>query len=232
MEIKMKKHKLYKERRINDIENKSTLSERDVEFLATLSKSNNALTRNTAAELLVKSNTAQGEDILYSLSFDKNILVKMNAIDSLCIGRTLKSLQRLMSLSYDRDYLIRGYALLSHYEVYLNYNKTYGNECKIKSYSDNLKNRIADEDETWVKVVMYEIMYNCGSEDALNEIISILNESIEIKDYEVVWEILHTFEDIIEDKNKKSIENTLKHIYMLLLPAQKDYVNEIFGKII
>lgn len=218
----MKKHNIYKEKRIRLIRSKDKLNNNDLHFLYNLSKSKSMFLKIEAAELLVTEYTAVGEDILYNLTFDKNILVKINAIDSLCIGRSLKSCQRLEYLAEEKDYLVRGYAILSHFEVYMN---CFGySEENRDNYAVYIREKLSKEKNIWVIIVLNQILYYCGVEEGLNVIIKLLLQFVEDNDIELLWVVLHTLEELVDDDNKDKILKAVTDVIDKVIPAQKHLI--------
>lgn len=76
--------------------------------------------RFDVAEALEIWYTPENENYLLNMTHDKDSLVRVAAVDSLKIGRTLETLSRLEELFTDSYYMIRGYAVTSHFNVWVN----------------------------------------------------------------------------------------------------------------
>lgn len=205
---------------------KKSLSLDDVSVLVSFAKSKNEFIRSWAAELLVNRYTEQSEEILYRMTYDRCDIVRINAVDSLCIGKQLKSLQRLESLFEDDDYLIRGYAVLSHFDVTVN---IYGENYNVDNrYIDLMESLLASDTSAWVKVCIFNNLYLCGCEPVLDKIADILDKAAENSDFEVVWCVLHTLDELMAGGNEAFIKAMTRKVYSSLLPAQQEYVRENF----
>ncbi len=222
-----RKYETFKYKKLVSIENhKEAISAEDVRNLVSFAKSKNELIRSWAAELLVNRYTEQSEEILYHLTYDRCDIVRLDAVDSLCIGKQLKSLQRLEYLFEDSDYLIRGYAVLSHYDVTVNiYGENYNADNR---YIDLMKGLLASEESAWVKVCIFNNLYLCGYEPGLDKIADILDEAAGDSDFEVVWCVLHTMDDLLDSDNEAFINEMARKVYSSLLPAQQVYISEHF----
>ena len=223
-----RKYETFKYRKLESIEAyKESLSLEDVSILISFARSKNELIRSWAAELLVNRYTEQSEEILYHMTYDRCDIVRINAVDSLCIGKQLKSLQRLESLFEDDDYLIRGYAVLSHFDVTVN---IYGENYNVDNrYIDLMESLLASDTPAWVKVCIFNNLYLCGCEPVLDKIADILDKAAENSDFEVVWCVLHTLDELVDGDNEVFIHSMINKVYGLLLDAQQDYVKENFA---
>lgn len=222
-----RKYETFKYRKLESIEAyKESLSLEDVSILISFARSKNELIRSWAAELLVNRYTEQSEEILYHMTYDRCDIVRINAVDSLCIGKQLKSLQRLESLFEDDDYLIRGYAVLSHFDVTVN---IYGENYNVDNrYIDLMESLLASDTPAWVKVCIFNNLYLCGCEPVLDKIADILDKAAENSDFEVVWCVLHTLDELMTGGNEAFIKAMTRKVYSSLLPAQQEYVRENF----
>ena len=220
-----RKYEKFKYEKLVSIEaNKKIISERDISCLISFAKSKDPIIRSWVAELLVNKYTKQSEETLYHMTFDRKDIVRLNAVDSLCIGKHLKSLQRLKSLFKDDDYLIRGYAISSHFDVSMN---IYGRKFNANNkYVDLMKKLLKSEASPWVEVSIYHNMYLCGLEAGLGKIAYILEEAAQNGDFEVVWCVLHTLDELLTQNNEVFIRGIIKRVYPLLLDVQKDYIKE------
>ena len=223
-----RKYETFKYRKLESIEAyKESLSLEDVSILISFARSKNELIRSWAAELLVNRYTEQSEEILYHMTYDRCDIVRINAVDSLCIGKQLKSLQRLESLFEDDDYLIRGYAVLSHFDVTVN---IYGENYNVDNrYIDLMESLLASDTPAWVKVCIFNNLYLCGCEPVLDKIADILDKAAENSDFEVVWCVLHTLDELVDGDNEVFIHSMINKVYGLLLDTQQDYVKENFA---
>ena len=223
-----RKYETFRYKKLESIEaHKESLSLEDVRVLVSFAKSKNELIRSWVAELLVNRYTEQSEEILYRMTYDRYDIVRLNAVDSLCIGKQLKSLQRLEYLFDDSDYLIRGYAVLSHFDVTVN---IYGENYNVDNrYIDLMKGLLASEESVWVRVCIFNNLYLCGCEPGLDKIADILDEAAGDGDFEVVWCVLHTLDELVDGDNEVFIHRMINKVYGLLLDAQQDYVKENFA---
>ncbi|MFR2565321.1 MAG: HEAT repeat domain-containing protein [Anaerovoracaceae bacterium] len=223
-----RKYETFKYRKLESIEaHKESLSLEDVSILVSFARSKNELIRSWAAELLVNRYTEQSEEILYHMTYDRCDIVRINAVDSLCIGKQLKSLQRLESLFEDDDYLIRGYAVLSHFDVTVN---IYGENYNVDNrYIDLMESLLASDTSAWVKVCIFNNLYLCGCEPGIDKIADILDKAVRDGDFEVVWCVLHTLDELVDGDNEVFIHSMINKVYGLLLDAQQDYVKENFA---
>lgn len=195
-------------------------------MLVAFAKSKNELIRSWATELLVNRYTEQSEEILYHMTYDRCDIVRINAVDSLCIGKQLKSLQRLESLFEDDDYLIRGYAVLSHFDVTVN---IYGENYNVDNrYIDLMESLLASDTSAWVKVCIFNNLYLCGCEPGIDKIADILDKAVRDGDFEVVWCVLHTLDELVTGGNEAFIKAMTRKVYSSLIPAQQEYVREHF----
>lgn len=222
-----RKYENFKYKKLESIEaHKESLSLEDVSILVSFARSKNELIRSWATELLVNRYTEQSEEILYHMTYDRCDIVRINAVDSLCIGKQLKSLQRLESLFEDDDYLIRGYAVLSHFDVTVN---IYGENYNVDNrYIDLMESLLASDTSAWVKVCIFNNLYLCGCEPGIDKIADILDKAVRDGDFEVVWCVLHTLDELVTGGNEAFIKAMTRKVYSSLIPAQQEYVREHF----
>jgi len=155
---------------LNDIEDKKCISSIDLTALEYLSWDEDDKIRNRVAEILVGSASKESEDILVRLLKDKDSLVRANAADSLCISTSLEVLDLLKKrLLKDKSILVRGYSALSILDIATNTKQD------INKLSNFFKGVLKKEKRIWVKLNLYEVLYLCGEEVYLNNLISELN---------------------------------------------------------
>ncbi|MCI6820500.1 MAG: hypothetical protein MR884_03385, partial [Clostridiales bacterium] len=79
------------------------------------------------------------------------------------------------------------------------------------------------------KVCIFNNLYLCGCEPGIDKIADILDKAVRDGDFEVVWCVLHTLDELVDGDNEVFIHSMINKVYGLLLDAQQDYVKENFA---
>lgn len=182
------------------------LTARELEQLYTLAFYPDPLIRSDVAALLVDHYEEKSEEVLLRLTYDSDSLVRTDAVDSLCIGRREATLERLIHLiEYDSEYTVRGFAAHSAYDVFVNMfgdsDKTHQVVCGV------LEPLLQKERNRWVHVCYFCVLYLSGKYGYLQHLLDCLDS----ENYYVRSMVLNAFEDILDERSSRSIEEALQN---------------------
>lgn len=199
--------------------------EQDIIQLRNLANSKNPEVRIRVAELLCTCEQDFVEKILFNMTFDKDELVRTHAVDSLGVGSQIESLGRLRTLmESEKSWLVRFYAVLSYVDVYSN---IYDLKLKKKELVTELEALLNKEKEKHVKISYYEVLYCLENRRYIDELMFLLNESIDKNNGTLTWHILHSLENILDNGMDSKCIDYLKKIELRLNDAQKKYFQTV-----
>ena len=197
----------------------------DIDQLRRLSNSKIPDVRIRVAELLCTCEQDFAEQILFNMTFDKDELVRAHAVDSLGVGSQIGSLERLRSLmETDKSWLVRFYAVLSYVDVYSN---VYDLNLKKNELVTELEALLNKEKEKHVKISYYEVLYCLENRRYIDELLFLLNESIDENNGTLIWHILRSLENILDNGINLKYIDYLKEIELRLNDAQKKYFETV-----
>jgi HEAT repeat protein len=196
------------------------LTAEELAVLYELEKHPHAQVRSEVAALLMDHYEEKSEAILLGLTYDPNSGVRTDAVDSLCIGRKRPVLERLVYLAgNDSATTVRGFAVHSVYDVLLN---CFGDsDNTMFTIQTLLAPLLEKEEDAWVRVCYYCVLYLSGDHSHLQELL----DSLDDDDYYVRSGVLEAFEDIIDEENENQIEETLQ--YYLPFEENENLMNKM-----
>ncbi len=188
---------------LDNIENNEFITRDDLSILECLSWDKNYEVRNRIAQILVRSNSNVSEGILIRLLVDKDSLVRANAADSLCISTSLEVLNLMKNrLLKERRVLVKGYLAQSIADIAINTKQD------LKQQGSYFRTVLLTEKSMWVKLNLYKVLYMCGEEVYLDELIDELNN----KSYVNRISTIALLYDIVSKKNEATIINNLNEL--------------------
>lgn len=165
------------------------------------------------AEALEIWYTPENENYLLNMTHDKDSLVRVAAVDSLKIGRTLETLSRLEKLFTDSYYVIRGYAVTSHFNVWVN---CFGyNVESMDNYRKKMRRYKESEKIKWVEASYEETAYIAGDQEGLQNLFHKIR-TYTGDDYHVYSALVSSIQRLRNIWNaawiNKELENALNYI--------------------
>lgn len=172
----------------------------DFEILEYLSQDGKEEVRARVAEILVLSDSHEGEKILIKLLTDKDELVRVNACDSLCNSTSLEVINLLKErILKDKSILVKGYAALSIADIVSNtgYDKN--------ELSKFLKDALEKQKVVWVKINFYKVLYMLGEESYLDKLLNELQNKL----YRNRCAVVNVLSEIVSERNLGIIKTAL-----------------------
>ena len=207
-------------------ENNTSITEK-TSILLQLSQDKNAEVRIHLASNLVLFDCTEIEDILYNMLFDKNRMVRLEAMDALSIGRQKKTIDKIKTMIAGEGRLIRSYAVYTLFNVIVN---CYGiNETAFEIYEKAVKNSFANENNLRVLVEYYRNQYYIDADKGMQHLKESYIYAVENERYDLIWPLLHIFQDIQNKKNAENIKNILRYEFDKLLPEPQKLADEILS---
>lgn len=197
-------------------------------ILDSLSKDCNAEVRWTLASQLVLFDHPEIEKLLCNMLPDKNSLVRLEALDSLSIGRQPETIEKVKTMLTNEGKLIRAYAVLTLFDLLLN---CYGdNETTFDIYREATAESLRQEHNPRVLLEYYHNQYLMGEGQGLQQLKELYEDAVEKQFYHLIWPLLHTFQEIQNEKNAGDIKEVLGYEMEKLLLVQRELVEEIIGE--
>lgn len=193
--------------------------------LSQLSQDKNTEVRRNLAENLVFFDSIEIEKILYDMLFDKNRRVRLEALDTLSIGRQPRTIEKVKTMLEGEGYLIRAYAVATLFDLIVN---CYGvNEDAFALYVRAVEKSYAHENNPRVLVDYYRNQFLMNNEEGIRLLEKSYREAVDQKRYDLIWTLLHIFQDIQNRKSTEDINRILSYKEDHVLSVQKELVDKI-----
>lgn len=187
--------------KIEEIENKDTITKEDFIFLETMSDDEDGDIRCTTAEVLFYFYNQDVERIMLKLLKDSDELVRVSACEALGQSKNMQVAEILKKYVSDGYPLIRGYAISSIAKININMDIVGDSEIV-----DFLKESLETECDDWVKVNYYVALYIMGQDTYFQNILDAINN----ESYQVRCFAINCLVDIADEEKRDLIIDALK----------------------
>lgn len=190
-----------------------------------LSEDRNTEVRRSLADQLVIFDCEGIEKILYHMLFDQNRTVRLEALDALVIGRNESTIKKAQAMLEGEGQLIRAYAVAVLFNIIVN---RYGvNDRAFQMYKELSSDSFRKEKDLRVLIEYYQNEYFIDHKKGMELLKASYLKAIEEEKYDIIWVLVHIFQDIQNRRNSAEINQILNNDIEKLLDEQKKFVKEM-----
>lgn len=183
--------------RLYDLEERSSLSDGELNYIYALSQSDDDEIRSQVAALLIRSNKDKSREALLKMCNDNDELVRANACESLCIfydDEVISSLKE--KIVNDTSSIVKSYAVLSLGDIALHLDRE-----RKEDITKFLLCLVDESSNKSVQISAYRGLYLLGNKKYIDDLLEALNST----EYTDRHHAIRSLCEVINQDNRKDI---------------------------